>query len=55
MMNSSPPKRAAVSLGTHGLEEALGDRSQYPVSGVMPEAVVYELEVVQVHEQDGHM
>ena len=51
--NSSPPKRAAVSLGRMLRVQALGDLEQHRVAGGVAEAVVDRLEVVEVHEDDG--
>ena len=48
--NSSPPKRAAVSLGRMLVVEPLGDLDQHLVAGGVAEAVVDRLEVVEVEE-----
>ena len=52
MANSSPPKRAAVSLGADARGQALGDLAQDLVAGGVAEAVVDRLEVVEVEEDD---
>ena len=51
--NSSPPKRAAVSLGRMLRVQALGEVQQHGVAGGVAEAVVDRLEVVEVHEDHG--
>ena len=50
--NSSPPKRAIVSLGRRRLFEPGRDRDQQLVAGGVAEAVVDELEPVEVEEED---
>ena len=52
-VNSSPPSRATRSLLAHGAAQALGDLDQQPVAGLVAEAVVDDLEVVEVEEEDG--
>ena len=49
--NSSPPKRTTVSLSRAPGPEAPGQLLQHPVAGRMAEAVVDQLEVVDVEEQ----
>ena len=51
--NSSPPNRARGVADSKRLDEAPGDRDQQVVAGCVPEAVVDELEVVEVEEQNG--
>ena len=51
--NSSPPKRAAVSLGRMLRVQALGDLEQHRVAGRVAEAVVDRLEVVEIDEDHG--
>ncbi len=53
MANSSPPKRAAVSVVPHSLEQTNGDLLQHLVAGRVAEAVVDRLEVVEVEEDHG--
>ena len=50
--NSSPPNRATVSLRAQRLLEPRRRGRQQLVADVVPEAVVDELEVVEVEEQD---
>ena len=49
--NSSPPKRATVSLGRSSAAQARADRAQQLVAGVVAERVVDDLEVVEVEEE----
>ena len=49
--NSSPPKRAITLPGRSVLAEPLGDRDHELVADRVPEAVVHDLEVVEVDEQ----
>ena len=51
--NSSPPKRATVSLAAQRVAQALGDRDEQLVAGRVAEAVVDDLEAVEVEEQHG--
>ena len=53
--NSSPPRRAAVSVGTEAALEALGDGDEQEVAGRVAEAVVDRLEVVEVDEEHGEV
>ena len=53
-VNSSPPSRATRSLLAHGAAQALGDLDQQPVAGLVAEAVVDDLEVVEVEEEHRH-
>ena len=50
--NSSPPKRATVSRGTQVVAQPRRHRPQQLVAGVVAEAVVDHLEVVEVEEED---
>ena len=50
--NSSPPKRATVSLERTACAQPRGDRDQQLVADLVAEAVVDELEAVEVEEQD---
>ena len=52
--NSSPPKRATVSLGAHRGAQPLGDRDEQLVAGAVAERVVDLLEAVEVEEEHGH-
>ena len=49
--NSSPPKRATVSLGAQLAVQARADRAQQLVAGVVAERVVEHLQVVEVEEE----
>ena len=53
-VNSSPPKRAIVSLGRSSRAQARGDVAQQAVAGGVAEGVVDELEAVEVDEQHRH-
>ena len=50
--NSSPPKRATVSVGRTAIRSRRRDLLQHLVSGRVAEAVVDGLEVVQIDEDD---
>ena len=50
--NSSPPKRATVSVGPHGAAQPVRHLLQDGVARSMSEAVVDRLEVVEVDEDD---
>ena len=50
--NSSPPNRATVSLGAQGLLEPWRGGGQQLVADLVAEAVVDQLEVVEIEEQD---
>ena len=52
--NSSPPRRATVTLLGESTEEAVGDLTQDAVTDGMAESVVDLLETVEVEEDDGH-
>ena len=52
--NSSPPKRATVSVGPDGGGETACDLAEDAVAGRMAEAVVDGLELVEVDEHDGN-
>ena len=54
-VNSSPPKRARVSLGPHDAAQPVGDTLEEPVADLVSEAVVDELEAVEVEEHDRHL
>ena len=51
--NSSPPKRASVSWGRTAVVSRAATELQQRVAGGVPEAVVDELEAVEVEEEDG--
>ena len=51
--NSSPPKRATVSVGRTMRAQPVGDRGQQPVADRMAERVVDLLELVEIDEQHG--
>ena len=51
-MNSSPPRRPAVSAARTAGREAHADLAQHAVSGVMAVRVVDDLEVIEVQVQD---
>ena len=53
--NSSPPNRATVSLERSACSQARGGRGQQLVAHVVAEAVVDQLEVVEIEEQDRGM
>ena len=53
--NSSPPKRATVSPDFEDRHQPCRDRDEELVAGGVPEAVVDELEVVEVEEQHGDL
>ena len=52
MPNSSPPKRATMSPGRRWAAQPRRDRPQQLVAGVVADAVVDQLEVVEVEEED---
>ena len=53
MANSSPPRRATVSLAAAGSRQAPADVDEQLVAGAVAEAVVDDLEAVEVEEQHG--
>ena len=54
-MNSSPPRRAAVSSSRRQLREPLGDGGQQQVADRVAERVVDVLEAVEIEEQHGEL
>ena len=51
--NSSPPSRATVSDGPHGVVQPRRERDEQLVAGRVAHRVVDELELVEVGEQHG--
>ena len=52
MANSSPPMRATRSAGADAAAQAIGGGAQQLVAGDVAEAVVDELEAIEVEEED---